>query len=319
MNKSNKSSVKQFLSKNLMIVILIGMCVLLSILSPRFLQVKNILNILIQSTTNGVIAVGMTFVIVTGGIDLSVGSIVALGCAIGAGFMRGGLPFPLGIVLMLLIGLAFGLAQGFLISYVKMPAFIATLGGMSIARGLTMVYLQGRTISGIPMSFQFLGNGYILGVFPCAVVILILIFALGYYVLQYTTFGRSVYALGGNREATQLSGINTKRVELMVYGISGMMAGLGAVVLAARLGSAVPTAGEGMEMDAISAVVIGGASLAGGRGSVMGTLVGVLILGVLNNGMNLLNIDPFYDGVVQGAVILIAVFIDAMKNRNETR
>lgn len=315
--KNSRQSFKQFCSKNLIIVAFIAICLFLTIMSPRFLTVKNLLNVLIQSTTMGVVAVGMTFVIVTGGIDLSVGSVVALGAALGAGAMRSGVPFGISIILIIGIGTLFGLIQGFLISYVKMPAFIATLGGMSIGRGIMMVYLQGRTISGVPLEFQFLGNGYIFGVIPCAVVILIIVFAIGYYVLRYTAFGRAVYALGGNREATELSGINIKRIETLTYAISGMAAGLGAVVLTARLGSAVPTAGEGLEMEAISAVVIGGASLSGGRGSVMGTLVGILLLGVLNNGMNLLNIDPFYDGVVQGAVILIAVFVDTLKKGKE--
>lgn len=315
--KNSRQSFKQFCSKNLIIVAFIAICLFLTIMSPRFLTVKNLLNVLIQSTTMGVVAVGMTFVIVTGGIDLSVGAVVALGAALGAGAMRSGVPFGISIILIIGIGTLFGLIQGFLISYVKMPAFIATLGGMSIGRGIMMVYLQGRTISGVPLEFQFLGNGYIFGVIPCAVVILIIVFAIGYYVLRYTAFGRAVYALGGNREATELSGINIKRIETLTYAISGMAAGLGAVVLTARLGSAVPTAGEGLEMEAISAVVIGGASLSGGRGSVMGTLVGILLLGVLNNGMNLLNIDPFYDGVVQGAVILIAVFVDTLKKGKE--
>ena len=316
MEKKGAGSVKAFFSKNLIVVALIVICVLLSIARPRFLTAQNLLNILIQSTTMGVVAVGMTFVIVTGGIDLSVGSIVAMVGAFGAGMIRAGMPFPFAILFMIIIGMIFGCIQGLLISRIKMPAFIATLGGMSIGRGIMMVYLQGRTISGLPKPFQFLGNGYIGGVIPCAAVILAVVIAVGYYVLQYTTFGRAVYALGGNREATQLSGINTRRVETMVYTISGMMSGIGGVVLAARLGSAVPTAGEGLEMNAISAVVIGGASLAGGRGSVLGTLVGILILGVLNNGMDLLNVDPFYNGVVQGVVILIAVFIDTLKKDN---
>ena len=312
-----KSAVSQFLAQNMILIALIVLCIILAILTNKFLTVKNVMNILIQSTTMGVVAIGMTFVIVTGGIDLSVGSVVALAAALGAGTMKAGLPFGVGILVMFVVATVFGAAQGLLISYVKMPAFIVTLGGMSIGRGLLMVYLQGKTISGLPSEFQFLGSGYIFNVIPVVVIILAVTFIIAFYILKYTTFGRGVYALGGNREATELSGINTKKIETCVYTISGLMSGLGAMILAARLGSAVPTAGEGLEMDAIGAVVIGGASLSGGAGTIRGTIIGILILGVLNNGMNLLNVDPFFEGVVQGAVILIAVFIDTMKKRKE--
>lgn len=310
------SGIKKFLSKNMILVALIVMCLLLAIMNDKFLTVNNFSNVLIQNATVGVVAVGMTLVIITGGIDLSVGSVVALCSALGAGMMKsGGVPWGIAIFGMIIIGTVIGFAQGLLISRVKMPAFIVTLGVMGIARGLTMIYLQGMTISGLPVDMQFLGNGYIGGVIPTAVMILFAVFAIGFYMLKFSTFGRALYSLGGNREATELSGINVKRIETMAYTLNGMACGIGAIILTARLGSAITTAGQGLEMDAIGASVIGGVSLAGGRGTMLGTLEGVLILGVLNNGMNMLNVDPFFSGVLRGSVILIAVLIDTLRKR----
>ena len=312
----NSSLFSRFLSNYAILFALIVMCIILSFASDRFFSAQNFMNIMMQSTTMGIIAVGMTFVIITGGIDLSVGAVLALSAALGAGVMKAGMPFGVGILVMVLLAMGIGAAQGLLVSRIRMPAFIVTLGGMTIARGFTMVYMQGRTIPGLPKEYQFIGSGYI-GPIPVAALILIIVYVIAFYVLQYTTFGRSVYAIGGNREATELSGINIKRNEMIVFAISGLTCGLGAMILAARLGSAIPTAGDGLEMEAIGATVIGGASLAGGRGTIIGTLIGVFILGILNNGMNLLNVDPFYAGVVRGSVILIAVFIDTMRKRKE--
>lgn len=307
----------RFISKNMIFIALLVLCALLSILTDRFLTPSNLWNILIQNTTVGIVAVGMTFVIITGGIDLSVGSVVALCSALGAGMMKSGLPWGYAIAGMVAIGTGIGCGQGLLISRVKMPSFIVTLGMMGIARGMTMVYMQGMTISGLPQDMQFVGNGYIGGMIPCAAVILITVFLIGFYMLKYTTFGRALYSLGGNREATELSGINVKRVETLAYLFNGMACGIGAIILTARLGSAITTAGEGLEMDVIGATVIGGASLAGGRGTMFGTFVGVLILGVLNNGMNMLNIDPFFSNALRGIVIIIAVLIDTLRKRGE--
>jgi ribose transport system permease protein len=310
------AGLRRFVSKNVMFIALLVLCVILSVLSPRFFTFRNFMNVIMQSTTMGIVAVGMTFVIITGGIDLSVGSVLAFSAAIGAGvMMKVGLPIPVAIVLMILVGAFFGLAHGLLISRLNLPAFIVTLGGMSIARGFTMVFMQGQTIRGLSPAFQFIGNGQVIGIIPCAALILVVVYFIANYVLKYTTYGRSVYALGGNREATALSGINSKRVETIAFVISGITCGLGAIILDARLGTAVPTAGEGLELDAIGAVVIGGASLSGGRGTILGTLVGVFILGIISNGLNLLNVDPFFQGVVRGAVILIAVLIDTIKRQ----
>jgi len=305
----------KFFSKNIMLVVLVALCAVLTIMSPHFLTYRNLMNVLLQSATMGIVAIGMSYVIITGGIDLSVGSVVAFSAAVGAGAMRAEFPLLLAILITLGVATAFGFGQGLLISRLKLPAFIATLGGMSIARGLTMVYLQGRTIPGLPAELQIVGNGRLFDIIPIAAIIMIILYVIAGYVLKYTTFGRSVYALGGNREATELSGINTKNVETLTYGLSGFTAGLGAVILLARLGSAIPTAGDGLELDVIGAVVIGGASLSGGRGTILGTFIGILILGVLGNGINLLNVDPFFSGVVRGTVILIAVLIDTLKKK----
>ena len=314
------SGVMRFMSKNMMLIALLVLCAILSILNNRFLTPTNLFNVLIQNTTVGIVAVGMTFVIITGGIDLSVGSVVALCSALGAGMIKNmGIPWGIALVGMIAIGIGMGCAQGLLISRVKMPAFIVTLGMMGIARGLTMVYLQGMTIPGLPTDMQFIGNGYLGGVIPCAAVILIAVFLVGFYLLKYTTFGRALYSLGGNREATELSGINVKKVETLAYTFNGMACGIGAIVLLGRLGSGIPTAGTGLEMDAIGAAVIGGASLAGGRGSMIGTFIGVMILGVLNNGMNMLNVNPFFSDVVRGTVIIVAVLIDTLRKRAEDR
>lgn len=323
--KSLKTNpVFRFFSKNVILLVLIVLGIILSLATKRFLAVNNITNVLLQSATTGLVAVGMTYVIITGGIDLSVGSVVALASALGAGMMKGAMKImPVGwavmvsIGFMLLIGAIIGLIQGLLISKLRMPAFIVTLAGLSIARSLTMVYTGGKTIAGLPDTFAAIGCRRLWGWLPMPVIILITVFLVAFYILQYTAFGRSLYAIGGNREATKLSGINTVRVETLTYMISGLTAGMAAVVLTARLATATATAGEGYELEAIGAVVIGGASLAGGRGTMLGTFIGVLILGVINNGQNLLNVNPFFKGSIHGLVILMAVLIDTLKRRAE--
>lgn len=310
-----------FVSKNMMLFVLIGMVILLTILSDKFFQASNFLNILIQNATIGVVAVGMTFVIITGGIDLSVGSLVALCSALGAGFMvRYGMHWLVAVAVMLVLGLAVGFIQGVMIARLKMPAFIVTLGFMGICRGLMMVYMKGMTIFGVADEFKFMGNGFLFGkTVPMAAVILIVVMLIGAYVLKYTSYGRALYSLGGNREATQLSGINVAWVETMAYTINGLVCAIGAIILTGRLGSAITSGGEGLEMDCIGGAVIGGASLAGGKGTMVGTFIGVIILGVLNNGLNILNVNPFYSDFVKGMIILVAVLIDTLRNRSEVR
>ncbi|MBD7936255.1 MULTISPECIES: ABC transporter permease subunit [Cytobacillus] len=288
--------------------------IILSVMSPSFTTADNILNVLRQVSINALIAFGMTFVILTGGIDLSVGSILALSSALTAGMLASGMDPILAVLLGLLAGALMGLVNGVIIAKGKVAPFIATLATMTIFRGLTLVYTEGRPITGLSdaFSFQMIGKGYFLGV-PFPVVTMLLAYLFLYFLLKKTTFGRGVYAIGGNEEAAKLSGLKVDRLKMGVYAISGLFAAVAGITLTSRLDSAQPTAGTSYELDAIAAVVLGGTSLSGGRGWIFGTLIGALIIGVLNNGLNLLNVSSFYQQVVKGGVILLAVLIDRKK------
>ncbi|ERM17587.1 ribose ABC transporter permease [Brevibacillus laterosporus PE36] len=286
--------------------------IILSIVSSDFLTVSNIFNVLRQVSINALIAFGMTFVILTGGIDLSVGSTLALSSVLSAGLMAsGGDPF-LAIVVGLLAGLVMGAFNGILVAKGNVAPFIATLATMTVFRGLTLVYTEGKPITGLPDSFGLVGKSFFLQI-PMPVIWMLLSFVALYFILKHTTFGRHVYALGSNEEATRLSGISTTKVKIWVYSISGLFASLAGIILTSRLNSAQPTAGTSYELDAIAAVVLGGTSLSGGKGWIVGTLIGAMIIGVLNNGLNLLNVSSFYQLVAKGAVILIAVLLDRSK------
>jgi ribose transport system permease protein len=287
--------------------------IVLSIISEDFFTISNIFNVLRQISINALIAFGMTFVILTGGIDLSVGSILALSGALTAGMMAGGMDTTLAVLIGLLAGVAMGAVNGVLIAKGKVAPFIATLATMTVFRGLTLVYTEGKPITGLNDDFAMLGKGFFLEI-PMPVIWMLLSFVILYFLLRHTTFGRHVYALGSNEEATKLSGISTTRVKLWVYSISGLFAALAGIILTSRLNSAQPTAGTAYELDAIAAVVLGGTSLSGGRGWIVGTLIGAMIIGVLDNGLNLLNVSSFYQQVVKGAVILIAVLLDRSKS-----
>lgn len=293
---------------------LILLIIVVSILNPSFLSIANIFNVLRQVSISAIIAFGMTFVILTGGIDLSVGSTLALTGAIAASLLSSGMDPFLTMGIALIIGLILGAINGVIITKGKVAPFIATLATMTVYRGLTLVYTDGRPISelGNHYAFQLFGKGYFLG-FPVPVVTMVIAFIVLYFILQKTTFGRRVYAVGGNEEAAKLSGINADRVKIAVYAITGLLASLAALILTSRLNSAQPTAGESYELDAIAAVVLGGTSLNGGKGWIFGTLIGALIIGVLNNGMNLIGVSSFWQQVVKGIVILIAVLMDRKK------
>lgn len=293
---------------------LIAIIAIITILNPGFLAVSNLMNVLRQVSINALIAFGMTFVILTGGIDLSVGSILALTGALTAGMMASGIDPIFAMLVGLLLGAALGAINGLIIAKGKVAPFIATLATMTIYRGLTLVYTEGRPISGLGdnVPFQMLGKGYFLGI-PVPVVTMIISFGILYFVLKKTTFGRRVYAVGGNEEASILSGINTGRIKIYVYSLVGLLAALASIILTSRLNSAQPTAGQMFELDAIAAVVLGGTSLTGGRGWIVGTLIGALIIGVLNNGLNLIGVSSFFQQVVKGAVILLAVLLDRKK------
>ena len=296
---------------------LIGLCVVLWILTPHFLTVSNLLNVAQQTSINAIIAVGLTFVIITAGIDLSVGSILAFSGVVLASALQAGCPIPLALLVGLAVGMACGLVNGVLISFGRIPPFISTLGMMSVARGSALLYTGGRPVSGFSESFRFLATGKILFI-PTPVVIMLAVYLIAYFVLNRTKFGRYTYAIGGNEEAAILSGVNVKLHKAMVYGVCGMLSGLGAIILTARLNSAQPIAGMMYELDAIAATVIGGTSLMGGQGSVIGTLIGAFIMGVLRNGLNLLGVSSFFQQVVIGSVIIIAVLMDmALKKQRD--
>lgn len=294
-----------------MLLVLIGMVLLAATLSPRFLTTANLLNVTRQVAINAILAAGMTVVIISGGIDLSVGSVLAIAGAMGAGVISGGASWGVGVAVMLLVGLGFGIANGMFVAYGQLPPFIVTLATMALARGLTQVYTGGRAITVMNPSFQWFGHGYI-GSIPVPVVVMFVVYVLGHIFFTRMKLGRLVYAVGGNEQACRMAGIRVNRVKVAVYGISGLLAGLAAVVLTARLFSAQPTAGVSYELDAIAAVILGGTSLSGGRGHITGTIVGALIIGVLGNVLNLLDISPFFQDVAKGLVILLAVLVDRL-------
>lgn len=284
------------------------LCVALALLSDRFLTLNNGVNVLRQSTINGIISVGMTFVILTAGIDLSVGATLALSTVVTADLLQKGVPVPLAILAGLGLGAALGLANGLIISKARVPPFVATLGMMTVARGLALTYTQGRPITGLPDGFRFIGTGS-LGPIPMPIIVAAVTFLAGHVLLTRTRAGEYIYALGNNPVAARYAGIATDRYITFVYALSGMLAALAGMILVARLDSAQPTAGLGYEFDAIAAVVVGGTSFAGGEGGLPGTLLGVLVIAVLNNGLNLLNVSSFFQPVVTGVVIALALLL----------
>jgi ribose transport system permease protein len=304
------------------LIALVVMVVALSLLSDKFLTFANQRNILLQISVNLCLSIGMTLVILTGGIDLSVGAILALAGAIAAGLLKNGLVLkafgvalqftPFGAVVAgIVTGLVLGLFNGFVITRFKLPPFVATLGMLSIGRGLTMLWTGGFPVTDLGPQFGFIGAGMFLAV-PMPVWISIVLVAVFYVVSRRTTLGRYIYAVGGSEKATAFSGINVDRVKLWVYALGGALAAVAGLVVTARLDAADPKAGLGYELDSIAAVVIGGTSLSGGRGSVLGTVLGCLIIGVLNDGLFLLDVSPFWQQVVKGFVILAAVAMDKL-------
>jgi len=296
----------------------IGLIVIILIFSfwtPYFFTVSNLLNVAQQTTINAVIAVGMTYVIITAGIDLSVGSIMAFSGVVLASLLKTDQPLIIAILGGLLVGTVCGFINGVLISYGKLPPFISTLGLMSVARGAALLYTDGRPISGFEENFRFIATGEILHI-PFPIIVMIIIYLIGHFVLTRTKLGRYTYATGGNEQAAILSGVNVKLIKIVVYSLCGLLSGAASVLLTARLNSAQPIAGIMYELDAIAAVVIGGTSLMGGEGKLTGTLIGALIMGVLRNGLNLLDVSSFIQQIVIGSVIISAVLIDmALKKK----
>jgi len=311
--KNKNINIKDLLIEYKSLVGLLGLVIVVAILSPSFFTVANLLNVFRQTSINAVIAAGMTFVILTGGIDLSVGSILAFSGAVAASCLASGQSMIVTVILTLIIGAGVGLLNGIIISKGKLQPFIATLATMTILRGATLVFTDGKPISiGTSegaIAFGKIGGGTMLGI-PTPVVIMILVFLICYYILHQTKIGRHTYALGGNEEATKLSGLNTDKIKIFVYTISGILSAIAGIIITARLFSAQPNAGSGYELDAIAAVVLGGTRLAGGKGKISGTIIGALIIGILSNALNLLNVSSYFQMIAKGVVILIAVLLD---------
>ncbi len=321
------ANTRELLKKFQPLVALVAMVVALSLCSNNFLTFANQRNILLQISVNLCLSIGMTLIILTGGIDLSVGAILAFAGAFAAGLLKSGFELkafgvvlqftPFGaIVAGIVAGLALGWFNGIAITRLKLPPFVATLGMFSVARGLTMLWTHGHPITDLGPKFGFIGAGFWLGV-PMAVWISVGLVMLFYIVSRQTTLGRYIYAVGGSQRAASFSGINVKRIKLWVYALGGALAGVGGLIVTARLDAADPNAGIGYELDSIAAVVIGGTSLSGGRGSILGTVLGCLIIGVLNNGLFLLDVSPFWQLVVKGLVIVAAAAIDQMGSKAE--
>ncbi|EMB14175.1 ABC transporter permease [Rhodopirellula europaea] len=317
---------REHLAKFQSLIALAVMLIAMSLLSDSFFTPENGLNILRQISVNLSLSIGMTLIILTGGIDLSVGAILALSGAVAAGLLKNGIVIePLGVKLQftvigsivsgLLVGSAAGLFNGIAVTRFKLPPFVATLGMFSIARGLTMLWTGGFPVTGLGSSFGYIGTGVLLGI-PVPVWITGGLVGVFVALTRKTRFGRHVYAVGGNERASLLTGLPVDRIKIAVYTLGGLLAGMAGLIVTARLDSAQPNAGLGYELDSIAAVVIGGTSLSGGRGSVMGTVLGCLIIGVLNNGLFLLNVSPFWQQVVKGFVILAAVAVDRMSQRD---
>lgn len=314
---ASNNKAMMFLRENLGIIIaLFILCIFLSVFpgtSASFPTVKNMFNVLRQISSNLLLACGMTMVIILGGIDLSVGSVIALSGVLAAGCVsRYGWAIPAAMLVGILVGLLIGMFNGIVVAKTTIPPFIVTLATMNIARGLAGVYTGGSPVRVVSKEWQFLGAGYIGGV-PVPVIIMIVVFIISVLIMNRTKLGRYIYAVGGNMQAAKFSGISVWRVKFLVFTYTGLLAGLAGVILASRMYSGQPTAGEGAEMDAIAAVVVGGTSMSGGSGKLGGTLIGALIIGILSNGLNLMNVNSFWQTVVKGVVILLAVFIDYVR------
>jgi len=315
MSEKKKGIDKKWIQTYMLIFIVIGLVVVMAVVSPNFLTTTNLLNVVRQIAINGILAIGMTVVCLTGGIDLSVGSIVAFSGIVTAGLLRdSGLPMIVVVLIAVVVGALMGLYNGCFVAYWNAAPFVVTLSMMTIGRGMTYVYCDGRPISNLPTNFLAIGKGSIAGI-PVPTIILIIVFLLASVMLTKLKFGRYIYAVGGNDNAAMVSGINVKRIKMMVYVLSGTACGIAAIILTARVSAGLPTAGSGYELDAIAATVIGGTSLSGGRGRLWGTIVGAILLGIVNNGLDLLNVSSFYQQIVKGLIILGAILIDSKRNQ----
>ncbi len=300
------------------VIAFVAIFLALSLLNEYFLTVGNLSNVLLQTSINGILAIGMTFVILAAGVDLSVGSVLALAGMVAASFVGEDALTPnlwLALGAGLAVSVACGALSGALIAGFKLPAFVVTLGMLSAARGAVQIWNDGMPVAGLDPAFLYIGEGRLFGI-PLPVLIFLSLFLIGWWILRYTRFGRYVYAVGGNEKSAKTSGISTRLILASVYSICGLCAGIAGIVLTARTTSALTQSGIGYELDAIAAVVIGGTSLSGGVGSLTGTLFGALIIGVINNGLDLLGVSSYYQQVIKGIVIVCAVLLDTLSRRN---
>ncbi len=307
--ENKKFNLKNFLAQYAIVLVLIALVVFFSLRAPQFLKSTNIFNILRQVAINGIIAVGMTMVLLTGGIDLSVGSIVGLSCVLTANLLLSNVPPALAVLITLAVGVLVGLINGFFINMFNIPPLITTLAMQTAIRGVAYIITGGLPVFGFDQAITVIGKGY-LGPIPIPVVIMAVVFVVGIIFLEKTRYGRYIYGVGGNEEASRLSGVNVKNIKYMVYAICGMLAALAGIVLLARVNSGQPKAGEKYEMDAITSAVLGGVSIAGGEGKLGFVIIGVLLMGVLSNGMIQLNVQEYVQWVVQGGTLVLAVGFD---------
>ncbi len=298
----------------MMLMAFLLMCLILTILTPRFLSMGNIRNLFWQATTVGIIAIGQCLIILTAGIDLSVGGIAAISAMLG-GLVMLNTTLPLGLITIILTGTFFGFLNGFLISYAQLAPFIVTLGTLSITQSLTYIVTDGSSLIGLPAGYKFFGSYKFLNI-PLYTIILISLFIIGHVVLKRTKLGRFIYAIGSNEEAARLAGVGVRFYKMMAYAITGFLCSIAVIILTSRLGAIDPDTGSGIELDTIAAVVIGGSSMSGGKGSLIGTFIGVFFITVLHNGLNLIGISPFWQGTAVGSVIIVSVLLDRVLRRD---
>ena len=319
MMKKQKFNAADFFGKFGIVIILILLCVLFTALNPAFISLNNIINILRQVAINGIIAVGMTMVLVTGGIDLSVGAVAGIGTVFCGIMLVNGLPWYLALLACLIIGFAVGALNAFMICRLNLPPLIATLGSMTSLRGVCYLVTNGKPVFGFPEDILFMGKGTVAGIIPVPVSIMVVVFILGILFLQKTRYGTYIYGIGGNEEASRLSGINTKKMKYLCYGVCGALSALAGVVLLARVNSAQPKSGDGYEMDVITACVLGGVSISGGEGKLSFVTFGVLLMGVLSNGLIMVNVSDYWQQAISGLVLIFAVAFDQMMQKMKAK
>ena len=312
----NKQMTSNLIRRFGLLIIILLMVTVMSFVAPVFRTPGNLINILRQVSINGILAVGLTFVILTGGIDLGVGSLVAVTGVIVGSMLLNGHSVVESIAVSMFVSILFGIFNGVMIAYFGLPPFIATLATQTIGNGFALVYSNGRPFAISNEVFKNIGKGSIVGI-PIPIIIMVSVCVVALLVLNFTTFGRHIFALGGNRNAAKLSGVRTRRVELLVYVISAFCAAVVGIILASRISSGQPTAGKGYELDAIASVAIGGTSMSGGVGQLSGTIMGFIIIGILSNSLTLLNVSSFYQDIVKGFIILFAVLMDMRTKKRE--